>query len=153
MGIVEDKGITVMVFGSGDIGVRTGAATRMDQAGRVGLVGFFSQDPSEIGSWAPADDALPDVRMMFTDPESIDVVIRCLERCKLHMDGSEHSIEKLLELAEELTEGVGIDPVEYATPDQMNENCGKYACAECPISIKCSLFEEMFGTINEDECE
>ncbi len=36
-------------------------------------------------------------------------------------------------------------PVEEATVKEMTDHCDRYACRDCPISFKCSMFRSIFG--------
>ena len=45
----------------------------------------------------------------------------------------------------------------YATELEMEEHCRKYACKDCPISSRCSMFDNLFknriGAAYTDCCE
>lgn len=81
------KGVTIADFGKGDILVSDGFIEET----KTGCLMLANDVPNEIGKDHPerigktTDELKQDIIFTFTKPESIDVVIRALERAKSKM--------------------------------------------------------------------
>ncbi len=87
--IVKNKENVRLEFGSGDICVAGGFSQNRDMVS--GFVIFTNQEPREIGSEGVLKKGEVNLEeypviMTFNKKESIDVIIRELEKAKSHMD-------------------------------------------------------------------
>jgi hypothetical protein len=80
----EVENVTILEFGKGDILVCNASNDKYKHESII----FKSQDPTPIGTedstftGKTTNEYAPEVMMIFTKPESIDVVIDHLQKCK-----------------------------------------------------------------------